>query len=695
MEKDINYIIDIIAESKKSVEEVYANYLKTLEEIVVPFTKKLWPIFSNRQYEKINEVKNSDIFKLIVMLLLFDRSPNQYNKLPKFLNDIQKYEDEIDQWDAETLEKVYLIINSDKKEKEVIEELLKTLGFEDEEFFLGGHLEIMTVVSALIFFKTMYRECTKEYARQLVCEKKATFNKKNIPPFPPSSKKSLGEIPIPLLKIGEQHPFIPSSKPIDLAVNCPEFRLGQILKTQTEVPTRNTTSSTSSLDLDAETPTKLSRREERELESIMKKAYKDAYDRYKLDELIRSPISALNNLYEDNKKKYLKIQKVFNMIDQMIEDQSILDIEKISSNLWNNSPEKLKYCLARIVNINLSRKYSTLMSNRRNQTENDSFIYQLFKKNKISYDKTDSAIIESLNQIGEEKINKCLEILNNLGFNFSESINIIVDYNHLITDNAISLIKELLNKEVLSSTIIKNNLLTFLKNQDLIINNYKIIKENMSLYIKRITLELLLIDNNLLKDRIGLLNEYNISVENFTYLINNIDKIVIFDLMIENEIPEDYFIEIAESSNPILTIKKILLCIEADEPYITSKGSLYKSVIIPDRFACSDEKVDQLLLDLYFNESQVCLTPATTVKELDLVKYMDNKYRIDDNTYFIAGINFSRPKFLRNMQQIISNLKSINLDNKLLIIYALTSNSIVPKNILDRLQSQDLLSLKK
>ena len=652
----------IIDDEEKTIDETFLEYFKIFEKVVLPLVKQLDPIFNKKQFEKIKKVKNSDMFKLTIFTMLYDHAGSYFRKLPEYMESFKNYEQKIDEWDEETLKKAEKIILSYKDAEEGKKELFKALGFKDEEYFFDSEIAIYNSVAAIIVFKNQYEAFSLENARSMIES-----------PIPNGTNSPLKPVFIdPMIKLPEINIDPQTEARILLAKQTSQFDkkrpnafVSQRKKIEGSIPTRQLN---------------------KIINAAIRNCNKEIFDILELDKYACAQIEFLKYTYEEKRQKN----------KEMNEDGSILEIDRIDYSFWNKSPHRIKYYLTEIITKNLYKNYTSLQTTYdKYQKRQNNPLWTIFEKNKVSYEKTDPEIIELLSKIELEIIKRDLDFLKTLGFDFSESINIIITYNSYITDDVITLIKELINKQIISQYDIKNNLNTIFTCQELIIKNYKLIKEKMNIRINTINLDLLLTDNKLFTEKISLLNDYTISANNFSYLIHHIDKLYIFDLVIENEIPEECFIEIAESNNPILTIKKILLCIEAEEPYLTSKGNLYKSVYVPESFICPDMDVDKFLLDYYYNYSNLNLVPATTVKELDIVKHFDNEYLIDDNIYYIGGMNFSRPKFLRNLQKIITNINDFNIDQKTLLIYALTANSIIPKNIISKLQTEDILSLKK
>ena len=159
-------------------------------------------------------------------------------------------------------------------------------------------------------------------------------------------------------------------------------------------------------------------------------------------------------------------------------------------------------------------------------------------------------------------------------------------------------------------------------------------------------------------------------------LLCNYKYLGIYDLIIENNIPSYLLIPICKTYNPLLTIKKIILSREINEPYETDTHSLRKEIRDKDSFYCLDEDIDTYL-DRVYIKSNVQTTSIDNIVNNDYIKELDNTLRRGD-VYIINNTKVSRPKVLRYLQST-KNIK----DN---IYISMISDSL--------LSDEDILNIK-
>ena len=183
-----------------------------------------------------------------------------------------------------------------------------------------------------------------------------------------------------------------------------------------------------------------------------------------------------------------------------------------------------------------------------------------------------------------------------------------------------------------------------------------------------------------IRERLSVLKEYSLSKNNYMFLLSNYQYLSYYDLMIEKGISPIYFISICKSANPLLTIKKILICDLINESYLLPSGALAKKVTDNGKFICDDREVDQYLenenLQTFNTEISGGISTITSNRTINL---LDENYRID-NLYNFDGVLISRPKFLR-----VCEVKStLNLNS---IILSLEYNSILSTTDLIKIQN--------
>ena len=160
--------------------------------------------------------------------------------------------------------------------------------------------------------------------------------------------------------------------------------------------------------------------------------------------------------------------------------------------------------------------------------------------------------------------------------------------------------------------------------------------------------ELILVDNKELQNRLSVLKEYSLSLNNYIYLLCNYNFIKIYDLVIESNIPDYLFITICKSKNPLNTIKRIKIYQSIEEKIETPSHSLRKELLSETKFLIPDDKLDNYLPNIVPN---IVLEPINGNKITEIPSYLNEleKYK-NNNVYVINGIRISRPKFLRNFE---------------------------------------------
>ena len=281
--------------------------------------------------------------------------------------------------------------------------------------------------------------------------------------------------------------------------------------------------------------------------------------------------------------------------------------------------------------------------------------------------------IENLEELenNQETISN-IEFILKLGIkDINKYKNIILSLNKEIKNN----ITKLLNEKVLSKETIINNISSLDNLYNRLLLNYDILKNNLNIDFnnKYYNDNILFIDSNTLRNIISVLKEYNISNDIYIFLLCNYQYISIYDLMIENNIPEELFIQICSNINPINIIKRILIYKQIDIPYLTEKGLLKRELLSENRFPIYDEELDNYLGNVVTSTIYEPITGnnITNVTELLIVKILDSNNK-NNNVYQFNDTKVSRPKFLKNLQQVIDLRKDV----RQLLLPILASNSI-------------------
>ena len=157
------------------------------------------------------------------------------------------------------------------------------------------------------------------------------------------------------------------------------------------------------------------------------------------------------------------------------------------------------------------------------------------------------------------------------------------------------IIEYLIFKNVLSPSTLLNNIFIIEDKASLMKFNYSLLDNNncFDFRSKYYSDELLLLDREKLRNRFLILNLYKMNSSIYTYLLSNIDKLKVLDIMIENNIPLYLFMNIIEqdSIDSILIVKKIIIASRLGINYCDEEMMLKKIVIEKDKFLIPDNMI--------------------------------------------------------------------------------------------------------
>lgn len=264
---------------------------------------------------------------------------------------------------------------------------------------------------------------------------------------------------------------------------------------------------------------------------------------------------------------------------------------------------------------------------------------------------------------------------------FFKSLNIPINniltkyYQNLITitDEQIKKFEFLINNKILFKETLKNNLTIVDSSYQKIITNYEIIKDITDFENIFYKDTILFKDTRELKNIILILKEYQLTKNNYIFLLCNFEYINIYDLIIENEISESLFISICETPEPIKTIKRIILYKNIGEEYETINHFLKKEVTSESKFICDDSTLEEFVPDIasMYGLNILSGNSISSIIEHPLVKKIDTDFKVD-NVYLFGNTIISRPRFLRNFEQANGDCK--------LLVASLISNTILDES---------------
>lgn len=182
--------------------------------------------------------------------------------------------------------------------------------------------------------------------------------------------------------------------------------------------------------------------------------------------------------------------------------------------------------------------------------------------------------------------------------------------------------------------------------------------------------ELLLKEESIIERNIKILKPYNLSANNYTFLINNIEYVETLDLMIEHDIPLYLLKVIALSYDYRKVIKKIVTAKNIGFPYLKQNGLLLEE-ILENRGLLCDKNIDEMIFDsIPKYDIKIELAPISKNEYLD-----KNFYEESSNCYVLGTNKISRNKVLR----LLSN----GYDLKTAILY----NSILSESDIEEINS--------
>ncbi len=362
-------------------------------------------------------------------------------------------------------------------------------------------------------------------------------------------------------------------------------------------------------------------------------------------------VEEVNGRVEFRKKVATEKIKYTKEVQKMVDDLSILELDNISSEWHRYLEQPLLEQLYNIVFDNLHKKKEELTSQIEvkeeiiNKTPLVKYLYSCgIDINSI--DKHDVYMLEQLSL--KENIVGLLDFLRWLGLSlnkiFTEYIDVLVN----LTEEKVSKIQFFINSKVLSKETLLKNPLLFSKMYEKLLTNYEILKpiidfDNM-FYDDSILLESPLDIKNIL----SVLAQYELTKNNYIFLLCHFNYINIYDLLIEHEIPLYLFISICETENPIETIKRILIYREIGEEFTTT-GKLLRKEVASSSKSLIDESLDDYL-PMFVNLASIKGAKITEVLDSIVVENFDNNYRATHDAYMIGSVLISRPKFLRNFE---------------------------------------------
>lgn len=377
---------------------------------------------------------------------------------------------------------------------------------------------------------------------------------------------------------------------------------------------------------------------------------------------------------------------VTNEVIDMIDNGTLMDIYEFPSEWHQYLDPRLLEMIYEIVLVNLNKqrieveKEEQDILNKKDKTPLTTYLYN----NGLNPYSLNDRLIE-LEQLPD--IITRIEFFKQINIPLNDALTRYYNYLMTITEDQIKYLSFLIGNNILSKETLKNNLNIIDYDYQRIISNYEILKSIIDFQSIFYDDRILLKDIKEIRNIISILKEYKLTKNNYIFLLCHIEYLNIYDLIIENDIPESLFISICETDNPLNTIKRIIIYRNIGEQYETPGHFLKKDVTQESKFVCEDNELDDYLPNVVLQYGMNILSGSTISSIIDnpIVEQLDTEYRVE-NTYLIGNTSISRPKFLRNFEQVEGNTNYL--------IPALVSNSILDElsyiNLINELKSPKL-----
>lgn len=421
--------------------------------------------------------------------------------------------------------------------------------------------------------------------------------------------------------------------------------------------------------------------------SLKKKEIRDIYNK-----IMSETITIILERYESTKRFYRERKDACNIklkcIDELIESSDNGELENMDliEGTWHQylSPTVLNPLYDHLLDNQYKRHQKVTKKNQElndqiNETQFINYLYQ----NCIDPSSLDENTLQKANTYNFEELITKIEFFKRIGYTLPEILINYIDFIFTIELTTITKLNTYLDKHIIKPETIHNNL-SIINSINIIDTNYSILKPIIDINSVYYDDKILLLEPTEIKRRLSILSLYkNFSKNNYMFLLTNIKYLKIYDLMLENNIPLYLLITICKQYNPLLTIKKILICQQLDIPY-EKDGILIKEIKRPNSFMCPDESIDDYIENAvqYYSLNHIKTSEITDIESTELVRELDIHHKQKD-TYVFGNTIISRPKVLRNLQTIKN--KKQNLKEHL--FFTMLSDSILDEGNIQELKN--------
>ena len=421
--------------------------------------------------------------------------------------------------------------------------------------------------------------------------------------------------------------------------------------------------------------------------SLKKKELRDLYNK-----IMSETISIIVERYDSTKRFYRERKEACEIklrcIDELIaaSDAGELETMDLIEGTWHQylSTTVLNPLYDHLLDNQYKRHQKVTKKNQElndqiNETQFINYLYQ----NNIDPSSLDEKTLQEANNSNFDELIIKIEFFKRIGYTLPE---ILINYLATIFTIEISIINKLntyLDKHIIKPETIHNNL-SIINSINIIDTNYSILKPIIDINSIYYDDKILLLEPTEIKRRISILALYkNFSKNNYMFLLSNIKYLKIYDLMLENNIPLYLLITICKQYNPLLTIKKILICQQLDIPY-EKDGILIKEIKRPNSFMCPDENIDDYIDNVvsFYSTENVKSSEVTDIETTDFIKDLDIHHKRKD-TYVFGNTTISRPKVLRNLQTVKNKKQRL----KEHLFFAMISDSILDEGNIQELKN--------
>lgn len=438
---------------------------------------------------------------------------------------------------------------------------------------------------------------------------------------------------------------------------------------------------------------------------------------------------AYNNYYNEvilKTKNYIRDLKKKKSDEININKKRLIIYKKLLSELSNNNLIKYQdyinelddefkvIILSEILKHN--QKYYLEINDKLNNFNNN--ISEILRLNGFDFNKIDKFNQERLNnKFDINIINEVLSIINKEPFYIKETEPFFTDILLCSSKNILNNIINLYKHEYLDIHFIHDNIGILLSDSNQSLTNYKCLYEtlikNINLYkslnfninnVKNSNPKMLLMDNNIINERLYLFKQYHINFDNQ----RNINYKYFTDDFIFNII--DSFIELGEYdyikdnietiyNNSFNIVKRIYISNMINYNIWNDNNKLNNSIISGYLFPIKDNELDDYIINCthyYMDKDIVNYFDNSSFNYSNIINILDNNYLNNDN-YLFDDIIISRNKVIRNISSISNKINIDEFNIKSILLNAIIYNSILDTDQIEIIKEEinNLFSRKR